>query len=313
MPICLPVNNIICNDLGNKPTRVDKYLFFKFPDYSRSYFQKLIQDKKVYVNNIIINKRSYILKKEDIVTLSLQTSNLSLLTPHKIDFEIVDIQKDFLIINKPAGLIVHNTANKMNEPSLVRGLLHRFKEFNKLGDQERPGIVHRLDKDTSGLLIVARTIPAQIKLSEMFKNRSIQKTYLALVKGHPEHTGNITFPIGRHPIYRHKMSHKGIVSRSAQTYYDVCVFYENTSLIVAKPITGRTHQIRVHLAAIGHNIVGDTTYGQSSKLIKRQALHAWKLSFEFNKKLYEYILPIPKDFKNLLHSTFLSFIKHSYK
>lgn len=217
-----------------------------------------------------------------------------------VDFGIVDQQPDFFVINKPAGLVVHPTQSALEEVTLVNGLLHRFAEFQGFEDKERPGIVHRLDKNTSGLMLIARNQKAQIELASMFKNRQIHKTYLALVSNHPPQKGTVDLPIGRHPHERHKMSTFGIEARPALTHYNVLKYYNDSTLIAANIVTGRTHQIRVHCAAIGHGLIGDATYGVSSKLIDRQALHAWKISFEYKGKLHEYTQPVPDDFKNAL-------------
>jgi 23S rRNA pseudouridine1911/1915/1917 synthase len=149
-------------------------------------------------------------------------------------------------------------------------------------------------------MLVARNTKSQIEFSNMFKNRLVHKTYLAVVKGVTKQDGKIDFPIGRHPIERHKMSHLGIESRDALTFYKTIHRYKNASLIAARIITGRTHQIRVHFAAIGHGLLGDGTYGFQTPLITRQALHAWKINFEFKGKTYNYLKHVPADITSLL-------------
>jgi len=289
-----------CEDNIQSPIRLDQYLFSKLPQYSRSYFQNLINEDLVIINGKTVKKNSYKIHDQDLIEINIPEETPINLTPQKVDFEIVDIQKDFVIINKPAGLLVHHAPNNVAEKSLVNGLLYQFKELSDFEDKERPGIIHRLDKDTSGLLIVARNIPAQIKLSQMLKDKKITKKYLVLVKGHPEKSGKIDFDIGRHPIKRHMMSHLGISPRKALTYYKVLAYYKDCSLVEATIVTGRTHQIRVHFAAIGHGVIGDSVYGFNSKHINRQALHSWKISFEFNGKQYSYQKPVPQDFQKLL-------------
>ena len=285
-----------------KQIRLDKFLFEQNPEYSRSYFQNLIDKGLIQVNNKIITKNSYKLKNNDEIKISIPEEKQINLKAEKIDFEIVDNQPDFLIVNKPAGLLTHFAQNNPDEPSLVNGLLYKFKELKKenFNDLQRPGIVHRLDKNTSGLLIIAKNIKSQITFSNMFKNRTIKKTYLVLVKGHPPKKGKIDFSIGRHPYKKHMMSHMGYFSKKAITYYQVIKNYKNCSLIEARIITGRTHQIRVHFAAIGHGVIGDEIYGYNSKFIDRQALHSWKMSFEFNEQKFNYLKPVPQDFSNLL-------------
>jgi len=292
--------SVFCLHTKDFSVRLDKYLFDLFPNYSRSYFQKLIRTNNVHVNAKIVTKGSYLVNKNDNIDILFAQHNTFTCAPEKIDFAIIAEHKDFLVINKPAGLVVHNTHINSEEPSLVKGLLYYFQELCAFDDKERPGIVHRLDKDTSGLILVARNQIAQIKLSNLFKDRKIHKTYCAVVKGHPDKTGCVTYDIGRHPVHRHKMSHLGICSRSALTNYNVLAYYKETTLVAASPVTGRTHQIRVHLASIGHGILGDATYGVQSKLIKRQALHAWKLEFEYEGQTFAYSLPVPRDFSKLL-------------
>lgn len=280
--------------------RLDRFLSSKLPDHSRSYLQKLIEKEFVQVNRIIIQKSSLSLRKNDEVIIFFPPIKKYDPTPKNVDFEVLDIQDDFMVINKPAGLVVHPAENCKEEASLVHGLLYKFKEFSNFKDTKRPGIVHRIDKNSSGLLLVARNITSQAKLSEMFKNRLIKKTYIAVVKGHPPKEGKIDYTIGRNPTYPNKMSHVGFNSKEALTYYNVLEYYKECTLISVNIVTGRTHQIRVHFTAIGHSIVGDTTYGNASKLINRQALHAWKLTFPFKNKNYSYNSPLPTDFKKLI-------------
>jgi len=287
--------------LCSEPIRVDSFLIKKNPDYSRTYFHKLIADKLVKVNGKNV-KKSFLVESGDLVEVSFPKPPQIKIEPQDVEFEIFDEKPDFLIINKPAGLTVHHTKEFSSEPTLVSGLLYKFKEFSQFDDDERPGIVHRLDKNTSGLLIVARNIKAQIELSNLFKNRLVKKTYLAVVKGHPDKEGKIELPVGRHPKERNKMSHVSYAGKPALTYYEVLEYYEDCSLVKVRIVTGRTHQIRVHFAAIGHGLLGDTMYGVKSKLIKRQALHSWKLSFDFKKENFSYTCPAPDDFVKLLKS-----------
>lgn len=285
--------------------RIDSFLIKKFSDYSRSYFQKLITSGFILVNGKAVSK-SYALRSGDKVEVTFPEPKSMAVEPQDVPFEVIDVQKDFLIINKPAGLTVHHTKEKSPEPTLVSGLLYRFKEFKEFGDEDRPGIVHRLDKFTSGLLVVARNEKSLIELSRLFKQRLVSKTYLAVVKGHPDREGKIDLPVGRHPVERTKMSHVSYSGRPALTHYNVLQYYKKgllspeCALVQIRLVTGRTHQIRVHFAAIGHSLLGDTVYGVSSKLIKRQVLHAWKLSFDFHEKNFSYVCPVPEDFKQLL-------------
>lgn len=295
---------ITCEKTEEVGSRLDKFLFARFPEYSRSYFQQLIDLQKIFVNHKVAQKSSYQLRINDVIDINFIHTQEFDLTPRQVDFEIIDNQEDFLIINKPAGLVVHNSTHNKEEDSLVHGLLHSFSDFEQFEETERPGIVHRIDRDTSGLLIVAKNQPAQISFSKMFKQREISKTYLAVVHGLTEQKGEIDFPIGRHPTKGHKMSHLGIQSKPAQTFYNTLTYYKNSSLVAVNIITGRTHQIRVHFSAIGHGLLGDDLYGRTSKIIQRQALHAWKISFTYKGKLFSYTCPPPEDFTNLLHTLY---------
>ncbi len=294
------IMRIVCSDPKFYGKRIDRFLGEMFPEYSRTYFQTLITDGNITVNDTVISKSSHILSEQDEIAITFPPPKKFDLTPRKVDFEVVDIQEDFIIINKPAGLVVHHSKEVPDRVTLVHGLLYSFQELEAFSDTDRPGIVHRLDKNTSGLLIIARTVPAQIALSALFKERKIHKTYLAVVKGHPDREGTIEFSVGRHRTMRHKMSHQSYDGRDALSHYDVRAYYNDSSLVEVRPVTGRTHQIRVHLAAIGHGILGDALYGRGSKFIPRQALHAWKLSFTYKGHTYSYSQVPPEDFRTLL-------------
>ena len=203
-------------------TRLDKFLFEQFPEYSRAYFQQLINGGLILVNSKINTKSSYLVKKTDTIQINFPEEKQFDLNPKKIDFEVIDIQEDFIVINKPAGLIVHpSQKTQKDDITLVHGLLYKFEELNKFNNKERPGILHRLDKGTSGILLVARKLTSQIALAKLFKKRLIKKTYLAVVKGNPPKKGKIDFPIGRHPYQSHLMSHVGYQPKEAISYYKV--------------------------------------------------------------------------------------------
>ena len=297
----IKTSNISCNTDDFETIRIDKYLFSQFPDYSRSYFQGLILKELISVNSNYKVKSNYKIKKNDEIEVNFPKVVEYDLTPQKVDFETVAIEDDFIIIDKPAGLLVHPADSNKTEISLVHGLLYKFKEFEKFNDEQRPGIVHRIDRGTSGLLIVARNTRSQIRFSNMFKDREIKKTYLAIVKGHPPKEGKIIYPIGRHPSKRHLMSHLSYDGKPSLTFYKVLQYYKNESLVEVRIITGRTHQIRVHFAAMGHGLIGDDSYGSQSKLISRPALHAYKISFEYKNQTFEYKKEAPQDFKELIN------------
>ncbi len=289
-------------------SRVDKYLSEQFPLYSRSYFQKLINDGHIAINNKPTDKPSAKLKDHDTITITFPkepTVDRQDVLEKDLGIEVIHQDKHFLIIAKPTDILVHRASSKSTAITIVDWLLAHYKDIGTVGYVDRPGIVHRLDKDTSGLLIIPRTNYAHSVFTNLFKNRTIQKTYYAVVHGHPPKTGIIDLAIGRHPIKRTSMktfdqanSDKSI--RHATTHYEVIEYYQDYALVRVKPVTGRTHQIRVHLAAIGHPIVGDPTYGRTSKLIKRHALHAAGLSFIFDGKQHSFTLDLPKDMKKLI-------------
>lgn len=281
------------------PLRLDAFLFREIPGYSRTYFHDLIIQGMVVLNDHPVKKPSMLVKTGDIIKVSLIIKQYQV-EPFPVDFKVVAQHDDFLIIDKPAGLVVHQAHAHDATPTLVNGLLYYFKDFASFDSLERPGIVHRIDKDTSGLLLIAKNHISQVALSALFKERCIKKTYLAVVHGHPPREGTIDYPIGRSIKERHKMSHQGFCAREAKTDYEVLVYYEDAALVAARLITGRTHQIRVHFAALGYPLIGDATYGKRSNLIHRQALHAWKLSFNYREKNYAFRCDVPDDMKRLL-------------
>ncbi len=289
--------------------RLDVYIAQQFSQYSRSFFRRLIGQGWIKINNIVANKQGTWLKIDDIVTIQFPPKRI--IKPTSIDqldtgIHTIYKHEHFLIIFKPVNLLVHPPSVNSTEATLVDWLVVKYKEIQAVGYASRPGIVHRLDKDTSGIIVIPRTNYAYTIFAQLFKNRSINKTYYALVEGHPEKKGSIDLPIGRDPITRTKMkafSQNNLSCttkkiRSAITHYKVIKYFDKHSLIKVTPITGRTHQIRVHCTAIGHPIVGDVVYGKKSSLIKRQALHAQKLSFTFNNKSYTFSSNFPDDFKN---------------
>jgi 23S rRNA pseudouridine1911/1915/1917 synthase len=260
------------------------------------------------INDKIVKCHTF-LKQDDVVTVTfppIPTASQPREIPTNLTVEIVHMDQHFMVINKPANLSVHPPKIAHAQATLVDWLVHTFQEIKEVGYTDRPGIVHRLDKDTSGIMLIARNNPAHAILCDMFKNRTIEKTYLAIVAGHPDKEGIIDFAIMRHQTKRNTMTHvtstyrSGSNVRDAKTSYRVLEYFKDCSLVEAKPLTGRTHQIRVHFAAIGHPLIGDYVYGKKSKIILRQALHAHRLVFEFNGKLYDIAQNPPADFQNLL-------------
>lgn len=295
--------------------RLDILLSIALPDYSRSFFKNLIMNGHIILNGQKLNKAGYIVKAGDQLEINFPVFNQDqvLKVLPQLDVKVIFEHADFLIISKPAGLVVHAPQHDYEGVTLVDWLMAYFKEISTVGSRDRPGIVHRLDLQTSGLMIIPRNNPAHAIFTQMFKNRQIQKTYLAVVAGHPEKHGKIDYHIVRHPTARNKMTHVKVQelnqnwarrAREAQTFYEVVQYFEHYSLVSLKPLTGRTHQIRVHMAAIGHVLVGDTIYGyknlQKIPLTGRHALHAHKLEFIYQNQFYSFTSDLPSDLKELV-------------
>lgn len=301
-----------CSENSN---RVDYYLAQKIPDYSRSFMQRLIEKQLVQVNNSPVKKSGHRIAPNDHVAVTIPNHH-PFGVPRELTINytalgvtIIHEEPDFLIISKPAGLITHTPQKGSPEITLVDWLLHYYADIKTVGDLDRPGIVHRLDKNTSGLLIIPKNPRAHMIFGNLFRDRHIHKTYHALVLGAPEPTGTIDLSIKRHPHERHKMTHswpEDIFSRKACTHYHVLEYFKEYAYIEARPITGRTHQIRVHCAAINHPIMGDTVYGTKNPLIARHALHAHSISFEFDNRSYHFTAPLPDDFTQALQALRLS-------
>jgi len=267
--------------------RLDVFLAREMPDWSRTQIQRLIRDGLVLVDGAHPRKAGEELDAGARIEVTAKHEEPRA-TPEDLPLAIVYEDQHLLVVNKPAGMVVHVGAG-VNSGTLVNALLHHVAALSGAGGELRPGIVHRLDKMTSGLVIVAKNDAAHRRLSEEFKSREVHKTYIALVHGRVEAvTGEISKPVGRDPVRRTRMKAGGIAPREALTRYQVTRRFPHFTLLDVRPATGRTHQIRVHLASIGHPVVGDTTYGAPAKLrlegrelatLGRTFLHAAKLEF----------------------------------
>lgn len=284
------------------PVRADAFITQQFPDYSRSFLHKLFKSGNVTLGTTTPIKPGQTVKPGQTISIVFSDQDLhpTKEIPTDIGVQIIAAEKDFYIISKPAGVIVHKPTHESQEITLADWIADQHEELSHIGAVDRPGIVHRLDKDTSGLMIIPRTNKAYSIFTNLFKNREIHKTYIALVDGHPQTSGAINYSIGRHPAVRHKMTHYPEYSnedsiRSAQTHFEVLTYFDNHSLVMAKPVTGRTHQIRVHFQAIKHPLVGDALYGAHSKLISRHALHAYSIEFMFEGTGYSFTCPLADD------------------
>lgn len=277
--------------------RLDVYLAKSLPEFSRSRLQELIREKFVDLNGKPARTRE-ILREGDVVDLREPAAVKIDNQAEDISLEVLFEDDDLIVINKPAGLVVHPGAGHASG-TLVNALLHHCPNLSGIGGKERPGIVHRLDKETSGCIVVAKNDVAHHGLSIQFAERTVDKIYLALVAGKlRKTTGLIDVAIGRHRVHRQRMSVTD-EGRPAQTEFRVLDSGEAFSLVQCKLHSGRTHQIRVHLHHVGHPVLGDKVYGAKfTKEFSRQMLHAWKLGFTHprtnERKLFE--APLPEDF-----------------
>ncbi len=265
--------------------RLDVFLARQMPDWSRSQVQRLIREGLVTVGSGPARKAGEKLEAQARISVRAEHEEVRA-TPEDLPLAIVYEDSDILAVNKPAGMVVHVGAG-VRSGTLVNALVAHIMGLSTLGGELRPGIVHRLDKMTSGLVLVAKNDTAHRRLSEQFKSREVHKTYIALVHGRvgPD-SGQIAKPVGRDPHRRTRMRTGGIAAREALTKYRVLRRFRHFTLVEAMPHTGRTHQIRVHLASLGHPVVGDTTYGAPARLklgecdeptLPRTFLHAAKL------------------------------------
>ena len=288
---------------------------------SRSRVKKLIESNQIEVNNVIIKDPSFKIKSNYIIKINIPIAIEALPSPQNISLEILYEDQFLLILNKKAGIVVH-PAPGHPDYTLVNALLYHCGEsLRGIGGVRRPGIVHRLDKDTSGVMVVAKTELCHIKLCKIFSNHDLDRRYNAIVWGQPANEGTINKPIGRSVINRKKMTitNKGKLAITKWNILDIYIPF--ATLIECKLETGRTHQIRVHLSDLGHSVVGDQAYGKSLvkkkvqnsfnkeklELIKqfdRQALHAIKLSFEhpITNKYLNFESPLPIDMKKLIRA-----------
>lgn len=289
--------------LTDEGQRLDFCLAGHLPHLSRSQIKRLIEDHSVMVNDMPC-KGSYRLKTGDRIAGSYPEERPFRLEPEDIPLDILFRDDSIVVINKPTGMVVHPGTGAESH-TLAHGLIHHFPEIAGIGPEERPGIVHRLDKDTSGVLVAALTQAAFSGLKRQFKVREVEKTYLALVWGRmPGGEGLLDRPIGRHPKHGDRMSVKTRHPREARTLYEVEKEFGDFSLLKLKPITGRTHQIRVHLAASGHPVVGDRFYGGRRKkhACPRLFLHALQLNFNHPATgvRMHFSAPLPRDLQTFL-------------
>ncbi|MFQ5657367.1 MAG: RluA family pseudouridine synthase [Candidatus Methylomirabilales bacterium] len=285
--------------------RLDQFLVHS-SGLSRATAQRLIHQGRVRIGEQP-GKPSYRVRARDRIIVTIPPPEASGVEPEPIPLELLYEDHDLLVINKPPGRMVHPGARRRGG-TIVNALLHHCPGLTGIGGVERPGIVHRLDKETSGCLVVAKTDMAHQILARQFELRQVEKTYLALVHGSVRAAqGRVTLPIGRHEKERKRMGVRTRKGREAETTYHVLRSAPDCSLLEVMPTTGRTHQIRVHLAALGHPVVGDKLYGgrrerKSPWRVSRQLLHAWKLAFTHPRTgaRVESTAPFPCDFREAL-------------
>jgi len=283
-----------------KGARLDKYVSEKHPELSRTHVQKLIAEGYITVNDQVA-KPGLKLNIGDRLKVIIPPVPPSRLVPEAMPLSILYEDDDLLVVDKPAGLPVHPAPGHPSH-TLVNAILSHFPHLADIGDSLRPGVVHRLDKDTSGVMLVAKNSRAQADLAQQFKTHSVSKAYLVLVKGKltPEN-GVIEASIGRDPRNRKRMA---VVTggREARTEYRVIKYIEDYTLLEVRPETGRTHQIRVHFSAIGYPVVGDKIYGVKSPYLSRQFLHASRLGFKLPStgKYVEFKSELPPDLAQAL-------------
>lgn len=288
--------------------RIDRYIAREAPDLSRSLVQKLLEEGRVTVSGQV-PKASYKVQPGDEIIVRLPPPEPTAVRAEPIPLTIIYEDADIVVVDKPAGMVVH-PAHGHHSGTLVNALLAHCPDLAGIGGEQRPGIVHRLDKDTSGLLIVAKNDAAHHYLQSQFQTRSVHKVYLALVEGVPQAAhGVIDAPIGRDPQHRQRMAvatHSSHKAREARTEYRIVERFRQHALVEAEPITGRTHQIRIHLAFIGHPVVGDRVYGfRRQRLpVPRQFLHAARIAFTLpgSGRPVEFTSPLPEDLAAVLRS-----------
>jgi 23S rRNA pseudouridine1911/1915/1917 synthase len=279
--------------------RLDQFLAKRLPEYSRSRLQQLIRSGFVRLNERATRPRQIVRSGDKINLIEPLVEKIEAV-PEPIPLDVLFEDDDLIVINKPAGLTVHPGAGQ-HEHTLVNALLSHCTTLSGIGGKERPGIVHRLDKETSGCLVAAKNDMAHRDLSKQFATRTVDKIYLALVSGKlQKQTGVIEEKIGRHPVHRQRMSVNSPRGRAARTEYRVLRSNEQASLLECRLHSGRTHQVRVHLHYLGHPVLGDKIYApRLAKNFPRQMLHAWKLGFRHPRtgEWKNFEAPLPDDFK----------------
>ena len=288
-----------------KSSRLDKFLVTCLPEYSRTRLQNLIENGSILVDGTIAHKSGQSINQGNIIQVKVPPIESTELVPEDVPLDIIFENNDLMVVNKPAGMVVHPAAGHTSG-TLVHAALGHAPEMMGIGGEKRPGVVHRLDKDTSGLIIIAKNDQAHRWLQDQFRLRKTIKTYLALVDGKPPTpSGRIEAPVGRDSVHRKLMTittyKKG---REAVSEYRTLEIFSNHVLLEVHPLTGRTHQIRLHLKYIGCPVAGDKVYGHTHSTIpiKRHFLHASQLTIELpnEEKATTFNAPLPKELIDVL-------------
>lgn len=287
--------------------RLDKYLSVIYPDISRSFFQKMIKDNMVLVNDRP-QKANYRLRVEDIVTVIFPDAVATAIEPEDIPLDILYEDEDLLVVNKPKGMVVHPSAGHYTHTLVNAVMFHCRDSLSGINGEIRPGIVHRIDMDTTGSLIVCKNDESHIKIARQIKDHSVNRIYEGIVCGVvSQDEGTVTGAIGRNPRDRKKMAINEVNGKPAITYYKVLKRFQSYTYMQFRLETGRTHQIRVHMASIGHPLLGDPLYSSGKspyKGLQGQTLHAKTIGFlhPTTGAYMEYSAPLPDYFEKLLNS-----------
>lgn len=285
--------------------RLDKFLSIIYPDTSRSFFQKLIKENGIFVNDKV-EKASYRMSFEDVVTIHFPDAVETSIEPEDIPLDILYEDEDLLIVNKPKGMVVHPSAGHFSG-TLVNAIMYHCKDsLSGINGEIRPGIVHRIDMDTTGSLIICKNDNSHVNIAEQIKVHSVNRIYEGIVHGNvKEDEGTVEGAIGRHPVERKKMAINEKNGKPAITHYKVLERFGNYTYMQFKLETGRTHQIRVHMSSIGHPLLGDALYSSGKTNFKNlcgQTLHAKTIGFVHptQNKYMEFQAPLPEYFEKLL-------------
>jgi 23S rRNA pseudouridine1911/1915/1917 synthase len=293
--------------------RLDKLLAEEVPGHSRSQLQRLIEEGRVTMPRVSKVKSNTVVRDGDTVTIDVPPPVLSTVSSEALPLDVLYQDDDIVVVNKPAGMVVHPAAGH-DRGTLVNALLHHVKDLSGIGGERRPGIVHRLDKGTSGVMVIAKNDAAHHSLARQFHEREVEKQYIALVWGLVQQRKRIDLAIGRDPVHREKISTRARRARSAVTRVTWARHIPGASLLRIAIATGRTHQIRVHLSAIGHPIVGDALYGgvhrrvphdlRAVQRLRRPFLHAERLAFAHprSNEPLTFTAPLPEDLRLVLEA-----------